>query len=68
MCGHGGVRMVTVSVLNDKGKKTPETYLIDGYENKRDIKTPVGLIGLSKIMNGIQSIIICQPGNVKNQY
>ena len=35
---------------------------------QRDMKIRVGLIGLSKIMNGIQSIIICQPGNVKNQY
>ena len=26
------------------------------------------LIGLSKIMDGIQSIILCQPGTARNQY
>ena len=29
MCGHGGERMVKVWVLNDKGKKTPVTFLVD---------------------------------------
>ena len=29
MCGHGGERMVTVWVLNDKGKKEPVTFLVD---------------------------------------
>ena len=31
MCGHGGERMVTVWVLNDKGKKEPLSFLVDGY-------------------------------------
>ena len=92
MCGHGGERMMTVWVLNDKDEN--ESFLVDRYEpetnieyqfhgchwhghtclnnrtkrQQRDMKIRVGLIGLSKIMNGIQSIIICQPGNVKNQY
>ena len=92
MCGHGGERMMTVWVLNDKDEN--ESFLVDRYEpetnteyqfhgchwhghtclnnrtkrQQRDMKIIVGLIGLSKIMNGIQSIIICQPGNVKNQY
>ena len=26
MCGHGGERMVKVSILNDKGKKTPVPF------------------------------------------
>ena len=37
-------------------------------DNKRDMKIRVRLIGLSKIMDGIQNIILCQPGNVKDQY
>ena len=37
-------------------------------DNKRDMKIRVRLIGLSKIMDGIQSITLCQPGNVKKQY
>ena len=32
MCGHGGERMVTVWVLNDKDEKEPAYFLIDGYE------------------------------------
>ena len=32
MCGHGEERMVTVWVLNDKGKKEPVYFLVDGYE------------------------------------
>ena len=36
--------------------------------NKRDIKTRVRLIGLSKIMDGTQNITSCQLGNVRNQY
>ena len=32
MCGHGRERMGKVWVLNDKGKKTPVTFLVDGYE------------------------------------
>ena len=92
MCKHGGERMVTVWVLNDKGKKMPVSFLVDGYEpetmyqfhrcnwhgykcfkdrqedNKRDIRIRVRLIGLLKIMDGIQSIILWLLGNVKSQY
>ena len=32
MCGHGGERMVTVWVLNDKGEKEAPFSLVDGYE------------------------------------
>ena len=32
MCGHGGERMVTVWVLNDKNEKEPAHFLVDGYE------------------------------------
>ena len=32
MCGHGGERMVTVWVLNDKDEKEPVSFLVDGYE------------------------------------
>ena len=32
MYGHDGDRMVTIWVLNDKGKKEPVTFLVDGYE------------------------------------
>ena len=32
ICGHGGERMVTVLVLNDKGGKEPASFLVDGYE------------------------------------
>ena len=32
MCGHGGERMVTVWVLNDKDEKEPAHFLVDGYE------------------------------------
>ena len=32
MCGHGGERMLKVSVLGDKCEKTPELFSIDGYE------------------------------------
>ena len=32
MCGHGGECMVKVWVLNDKGKREPMTFLVDGYE------------------------------------
>ena len=31
-------------------------------------KDTSGLINLSKIMDGLQSIVLCQSGNVKNQY
>ena len=34
MCGHGGERMVKAWVLNDKGKKEPVSFLVDGYEPK----------------------------------
>ena len=34
MCGHGRERMVNVRVLNDKGKKTPVPFLVDGYETE----------------------------------
>ena len=34
MCGHGGERMVTVWVLNDKGEKEPVFFLVDRYEPK----------------------------------
>ena len=32
MCGHGGELMVKVCVLDDKGKKTPVIFLVNGYE------------------------------------
>ena len=32
MCGHGGESMVTVWVLNDKDKKEPVSFLVNGYE------------------------------------
>ena len=32
MCGHGGERIVTVWVLNDKDEKEPAHFLVDGYE------------------------------------
>ena len=32
MCGHGGERMVTTWVLNDKGKTEPASFLVDGYK------------------------------------
>ena len=32
MCGHGGERMVTVWVLNDKVKKEPVSFLVHGFE------------------------------------
>ena len=32
MCGHGGERMVKAWVLNDKGKKEPAFFLVDGYD------------------------------------
>ena len=32
VCGHGGEGMVKVWVLNDKDKKEPVTFLVDGYE------------------------------------
>ena len=32
MCGHGGERMAKVWILNDKGKKEPVSFLVDGYE------------------------------------
>ena len=32
MRGHGGERMVKVWILNDKGKKEPVCFLVDGYE------------------------------------
>ena len=32
MCGHGGEQIVNIWVLNDKGKKTPASFLVDGYE------------------------------------
>ena len=34
MCGYGGERMVKAWVLNDKGKKEPVSFLVDGYEPK----------------------------------
>ena len=37
-------------------------------DNKRGKKIRIRLIGLSKIMDGIQNIILCQPGTVRNQY
>ena len=38
MCGHGAERMVKVWVLNDKGKKTPVLFWVDGYEPKNSTK------------------------------
>ena len=32
MCGNGGESMVKVRVLNDKDKKEPVSFLVDGYE------------------------------------
>ena len=32
MCGNGGESMVKVRVLNDKDKKNPVSFLVDGYE------------------------------------
>ena len=32
ICGHGGERMVKVWALNDKGKKTPFCFSVNGYE------------------------------------
>ena len=32
MCGHGGERLVTVWVLNNKDEKEPAHFLVDGYE------------------------------------
>ena len=32
MCGQNGERMVKVWVLNNKGKKTPVHFLVNGYE------------------------------------
>ena len=43
-------------------------YRIVQKDDKRDIKIRIRLIGLSKIMDGVQSIILYEPGNVKNQY
>ena len=37
MCGHGRERMVMVWVLNDKGKKEPAFFLVDGYEPETSI-------------------------------
>ena len=37
-------------------------------KDKRDIRIRVRLIGLSKLMEETQSIILCQSGNVKSQY
>ena len=37
-------------------------------DNKRDLKIRIRSIGLTKIIDGIQNIVLCQPGNVKNQY
>ena len=37
MCRHGGEHMVNVWILNDKSKKTPVPFLVDGYE--RETKT-----------------------------
>ena len=37
-------------------------------DSKRGIKIRVRLIGLSKIMDGIQNITLRQLGNVRNQY
>ena len=34
MCRHGGEHMVNVWILNDKSKKTPVPFLVDGYERK----------------------------------
>ena len=32
ICGHGGEPMMKVFVLNDKGKKTPSSFSVDGYQ------------------------------------
>ena len=32
MCGHGGERMVSVWVLNGKGKRPPVPFFVDGCE------------------------------------
>ena len=34
MCEHGVERMVKDCVLDDKGRKTPVTFLADGYESE----------------------------------
>ena len=34
MCEHGGEHMVKVWVLNDKGKKEPAFFLVDGYDTE----------------------------------
>ena len=34
ICGHGGERMVTVWVLNDKEEKEPAHFLVDGCETE----------------------------------
>ena len=39
MCGHGGERKVKVWVLDDKGKKTPAFFSVDGFEDLMDFET-----------------------------
>ena len=94
MCGHGGERMVTVWILNNKGEKESASFLVDGYEpetntvyqfhgcqwhghtclknrTKRQQKRYEDTCQIDWFIenNGsIQNIILCQSGNVKNQY
>ena len=56
-----------ISFIDVIGKGV-HAYRIVQKANKRDMKIRVRSIGLSKIIDGIQNIILCQPGNVKNQY
>ena len=91
---HGGERMVNVWVLNEKVKKTPESFMVDVYEpetntvyqfhgchwhrhtclknrTKRQQKRYMDACQIDRLvkkMHGIQSLILCQPGNMKNQY
>ena len=34
-CGHGGEHMVKVWVLDDKGKKIPAYFSVDGYKTEK---------------------------------
>ena len=46
-----------------------QTYLKNRTRRQQNrYKDTSGLINLSKIMDGLQSIVLCQSGNVKNQY
>ena len=79
--------MVKAWVLNDKGKKEPVAFLVDGYEPetntvyqfhgfhwhrhtclKNRTKRQQKSIKIRGRLIGIQNIILCQPGDEKNQY